>query len=144
MSTVKQISVFAQNEPGKIKRIAEILSQHNLNIRAITIASGDNYGIIKLLVDNPRSAHQALKNEGLSVALNEVLAVEMEDRPGGLHKLLELLAEHHINIEDAYGFVIESSKRAVLVINVTDAERANKVLSTANIELLQEKDLYQL
>lgn len=141
---IQQISVFAQNRPGKIKRITEILSGNNINIRAITIASGDDYGVIKLLVNQPHKAYQALKEEGLSVALNEILAVEMEDKPGGLHQLLETLAENNINIEDAYGFVIESGKIAVLVINIAEIERGKKVLSSKNIRLLTQKDLYQL
>ena len=144
MEQIKQISVFAQNKPGRIKRITEILSQNNINIRAITIASGDNYGVIKLLVDDPAKAYQALKNEGLSVALNEVLAVQMEDKPGGLHQILKVLAENEINIEDAYGFVIKSGKVAVLVVNIAEIEKGKKILSSQKINLLQKKDLYQL
>jgi len=83
MGKIQQISVFAQNKPGKIKRITEILSRNNINIRAITIASGDDYGVIKLLVTHPRKAYQLLKDEGLSVALNEVLAVASGSRGSG-------------------------------------------------------------
>jgi len=144
MSSIQQISVFAQNRPGKLKRITEILSRHNINIRAITIASSNDYGVIKLLVNRPREAYKVLKDEGLSVASNEVLAVEMEDRPGGLHKLMETLAENNINVEDAYGFVIKSGKIAVLVINIADIDRGKRIFLSENIKLLGEKDLYEL
>lgn len=144
MNAIQQISVFAQNRPGKIKRITKILSQNNINIRAITIASGDDYGVIKLLVDHPHKAYKALKDEGLSVALNEVLAVQMEDRPGGLHHLMQSLAENNINVEDAYGFVIKSGEIAVLVINIAEIDKGKKILSSKNIKLLEEEDLYQL
>ncbi len=144
MEQIKQISVFAQNKPGRIKRITEILSQNKINIRAITIASGDNYGVIKLLVDDPAKAYQALKKEGLSVALNEVLAVQMDDKPGGLYQILKILLENNINIEDAYGFVIKSGEIAVLVVNIAEIEKGKKILSAQKINLLQKKDLYQL
>lgn len=136
MNDIKQISVFAQNKPGKIKRITEILSRHQINIRAITIASGDDYGIIKLIVNHPRRAHQLLKQEGLSVALNDVLAVQMKDRPGGLHHLMETLSENNINVEDAYGFVIKSGESAVLVINTSEMHKAKKILASKKINLL--------
>ncbi|MCD6257685.1 ACT domain-containing protein [Candidatus Aerophobetes bacterium] len=144
MSKVQQISVFAQNKPGKIKRVTDILSRNSINIRAITIASGDEYGVIKLLVDDPGKAYQALAEKGLSVALNEVLAIKMEDKPGGLHRIMEILAENNINVEDAYGFVIKSGKIAVLVVNVKDIKKAKEVLLFKRIHLLEEKDLYQL
>ena len=144
MSTIKQISVFAQNQPGRIERIAEILAHTDINIRAITIASGEDYGIIKLLVDKPRQAADTLRDEGLSVALNDVLAAEMTDNPGGLSLLLQALAEHEINIEDAYGFVIDSGHRAVLVVRVQNALRAAKILADGNVKLLREQELYEL
>jgi len=144
MGKIQQISVFAQNKPGKIKRITEILSRNNINIRAITIASGDDYGVIKLLVTHPRKAYQLLKDEGLSVALNEVLAVQMKDKPGGLHQVVEVLAENNINVEDAYGFVIESGKSAVLVISIADIKKGRDALLSKGMCLLEEKDLYHL
>ena len=144
MERIQQISVFAQNRPGKIRRITEILTRNNINIRAITVASGDDYGVIKLIVSDPRKAYQFLKQAGLSVALNEVLAVRMEDKPGGLHQVVEILAENNINVEDAYGFVIESGKRAVLVVNVANIKKAKEVLLSKGMYLLKEKDLYQL
>lgn len=144
MSKIQQLSVFAQNKPGKIKRITEILSKNNINIRAITIASGDDYGIIKLLVTHPRRAYRLLKDEGLSVALNEVLAIEMKDKPGGLHQVVEALAENNINIEDAYGFVIESGKSAVLVVSIADIKKGREALLSKGMHLLEEEDLYQL
>lgn len=144
MKKIQQVSVFAQNRPGKIKKITEVLSRGNINIRAITVASGDNYGVIKLLVDNPQKAYQLLKEQNLSVALNEVLAVQMQDKPGGLYRIIEILADENINVEDAYGFVIESGKSAVLVINIADIKKGREILLSRGINLLEEKDLYQL
>jgi len=143
MERVQQISVFAENKPGKIEKITAILTEERINIRAITIASGNRYGVIKLLVNEPMRAFEALKEKGLSVALNPVLAVEMEDSPGGLHKVACLIKEHKINVEDACGFVIESGKRAVLLMETKQIEKAEKALLSEGIRLLSEKDLYE-
>jgi len=89
MEEVEQISVFSENEPGKIERVTRILAEKEINIRAITIASSNSYGIIKILVNDPPKAYEALKERGLSVALIPVLAVEIEDKPGGLYKIAQ-------------------------------------------------------
>ena len=144
MEKAQQISVFAENKPGKIERITEILTREKINIRAITIASSNKYGVIKILVNDPEKAFQILKERGLSVALNPILVVEMEDRPGGLHKIAQIIKKHKINVEDACGFVIEPGKRAVLVMEVKNIEEIEKTLLSENIHLLSKEDLYEL
>lgn len=144
MEEVQQISVFAENKPGKIEVITKILTKEKINIRAITIASSNKYGVIKLLVDNPEKAYRALKEKGLSVALNPTLALEMEDEPGGLHTIAQIVKKYQINIEDAYGFVIESKKKAVLVVQVKDIEKVQNLLLSEKIHLLSKKELYEL
>ena len=144
MEEVQQISVFAENKPGKIEVITKILTKEKINIRAITIASSNKYGVIKLLVDNPEKAYRALKEEGLSVALNPTLALEMEDGPGGLHTITQIVKKYQINIEDACGFVIKSKKKAVLVIQVKDIEKVKNILLSEKIHFLNKKELYNL
>lgn len=144
MDKIEQVSIFAENEPGKIERITRVLSQGRINIRAMTIASADGYGIIKFLVDDPRKAYRILEKEGFSVALNQVLAIEMEDEPGGLYRVAKVLREQKINIEDAYGFVSESGKKAVLVMRIKGIKKAETALRKENIPLLTKKDLYKL
>jgi len=144
MEEVEQISVFSENKPGKLKRVTEILTEKGINIRAITIASSNSYGIIKILVNNPLKAYQALKEKGLSVALIPVLAVEIEDKPGGLSKIAEVLKEHNINVEDAYGFVIQSHNKAVFIMKVEDIKKTRLILEGENIFLLTRRDLYEI
>lgn len=144
MEPVQQISIFAENKPGKIEVITKALTKEKINIRAITIASSNKYGIIKLLVDSPEKAYQVLKKEGLSVALNPTLALEIEDRPGGLHTIAQVVKKHQINIEDAYGFVIESKKKAVLVMQVKDIKKAQDILLSEKLHFLNSKELYEL
>lgn len=144
MKEVRLLSVFAENQPGKIEKITKILTREKINIRAITIASSNKYGVIKLLVNNPLKAYQSLKEEGLSVALNPALAIEIEDKPGGLYKLAQIMEKYKINIEDACGFVIRSGEKAVLIIEVKDREEAESTLSRENIHFLSEDDLYKI
>jgi len=139
-----QLSVFAENKPGRIERITGILAEAQVNIRAITIASSNGFGVVKLLVDRPEEALGRLKDAGLSVSLQEVLAVPMEDRPGGLHRVLQVLANQGINVEDAYGFVEESGRRAVLVVEVEDPREAERLLREAGLSPIGDEELYAL
>ncbi|HIE04554.1 MAG TPA: ACT domain-containing protein [Candidatus Latescibacteria bacterium] len=124
-----QVVVFAENRPGRLEKITGVLAEAGINIRAITIASSDRFGVVKLLVDRPTDAVARLKEAGLSASLQEVLALPMEDRPGGLHKVLQVFADKGINLRDAYGFVEESGRRAILVVEVDDLEGAERSLA---------------
>ncbi|RKY61192.1 MAG: hypothetical protein DRP95_03175 [Candidatus Latescibacterota bacterium] len=139
-----QIVVFAENRPGRLEKITGVLAEAGINIRAITIASSDRFGVVKLLVDRPDEALEKLKNAGLSASLQEVLAVPMEDRPGGLHRVLQVLASRGINVEDAYGFVEESGKRAILVVEVEDIKGAESLLRKVGLPPIGDEELYTL
>ena len=89
----QQISVFAENKPGKIERISGILGKNNINMRAITIADSGDYGIIKILVDKPVDGCNALKAEGIAATLKDIVAIRIDDSPGGLHKASSVLAK---------------------------------------------------
>src|SRR5512136_2851000 len=100
------ISVFAENKPGRLDHITEILAQANINIRAIKISDLGEFGVVKILVNDPDTAYQALKAQGVSVSKKHIVVVVVEDRPGGLHQVLKILTQHAINVEDSYGFVL--------------------------------------
>ena len=95
-----QIVVFAENRPGRIERLTRVLKEAKVNIRAITISTSGSFGVIKLLVDDPECAYQALTEEGLSVSRKEIVAVLMDDSPGGLHRVAEILGREEVNIDD--------------------------------------------
>ena len=140
----KQINVFAQNRPGRLERLTEVLLEEGINIRAITIAGADDYGVIKLLVDDPERAHAALQREGFSAFMKEVIAVVMDDRPGGLHRVCRVLGESGVNIEDAYGFVFQDRKTAILVVEVEKIPEAEEIMRAKGLELLSDSELYSL
>ncbi|HPS57431.1 MAG TPA: ACT domain-containing protein [Spirochaetota bacterium] len=139
-----QVSVFAENKPGKISRVTEILSQNNINIRAITISDSGDYGIIKLLVDKPAQGNECLKSEGIASTLKDIVAIKIDDSPGGLHKAASILASNNINVEDAYGFTIREKNQAVFVFQVEDVPLTEKLLKNAGFELLSDSELYLL
>ena len=139
--TVSQISVFAENKPGQLARITRILSKEKINIRATTIATSHSYGVINLIVDEPKRAQKALTADGLMVTMKVVIAVVIEDKPGGLDKLTQLLAKENVNINNAYGFVLESWKTAIFVIDVDQMEKAQQLIKKAKFKTLDDDSL---
>jgi len=136
-----QLSIFAENKPGRLAKVTRILKKGKINIRAITIATSDEFGVINALVDDPEGARALLEAEGLTVSLKEVIAVVIEDRPGGLDRLIQLLFDEGINVENAYGFVLESRKKAVFVVDVDQLEKTQEVLKEAGFKTLDAKTL---
>ncbi|MBN1930484.1 MAG: ACT domain-containing protein [Desulfobacterales bacterium] len=136
-----QLSVFAENKPGRISKVTGILAKAKINIRAITISTSDEFGVINILVDDPKQGYKVLEKAGLTVSLKEVIAVLIDDKPGGLDKLVQLLTEENINVENAYGFVLESWKRAVFVIDVDQLDKTQEVLKRSGFETLNAEAL---
>lgn len=126
--TAYQVTVPVDNRPGRLAQVSGILSREKINIRAITISSFGDKGFLNILVDDPRLAARVLQKESLQASLKEVVAVVIDDRPGGMDRLVQLLARQGINIENAYGFVLESNKTAVFVVEVSDIDGAQKIL----------------
>ncbi len=139
-----QVNVFAQNQPGRLERLTEVLLEEDINIRAITISGAEEYGVIKLLVDDPHKAFAALQEAGFSAFLKEVIAVVMDDRPGGLHRVCRILGDSGVNVEDAYGFVFQDRKTAILVVEVEKVAEAEDILRARDLELLSDDELYSL
>jgi hypothetical protein len=139
--TAYQLSVFAENKPGRLAAVTGILAKEKINIRATTIATSDTFGVINLIVDDPQRAQLALSKAGMTVNLREVLAVLIEDKPGGLDKLTQMLAKENININNAYGFVLEGHKKAVFVVDVDQMERAQKLIERGGFKTLDTEAL---
>lgn len=139
-----QLTIPAENKPGVLARITSILARKTINIRSATISSFGDSGFINLIVDNPQMGQKVLSKEGIPVELKEVLAVLIDDRPGGLNKLLQILAAQNVNIENAYGFVIQSRKNAVFVLDVKDLERAKDLIEASGFETLTPQELSEI
>ena len=131
-----QISIFAENKPGKLAAVTRILAQEGINIRATTIATSDTFGVINLIVDHPQKAQDVLTKAGMLVKQRRVLAVLLDDKPGGLDKLSQLLYNEGINVNNAYGFVLESQVKAVFVVDVDQLEKAEKIIEANGFKTL--------
>ena len=140
----RQISVFAENKPGSLARVTGILGREKINIRATTIATSDTFGVINLIVDDPDRAFKALAKEGVMATMKDVIAVVIDDRPGGLDKLTQCLFKENININNAYGFVLESWKTAVFVLDVDHKEKTVEVLKQKGFKMLDTDALSSL
>ncbi len=141
---IRQLSVFAENKPGSLARVTGILAREKINIRATTIATSDTFGVINLIVDDPEQAYKALCKEGLMATFKDVIAVLIDDRPGGLDRLTRLLYEKAININNAYGFVLENSKTAVFVVDSDQLAKAQDIIASAGFKTLDTDMLLSL
>ena len=136
-----QLSIFAENKPGKLAAVTSVLNKEKINIRATTIATADTFGVVNLIVDDPQRAEVALSKAGMTVHLREGLAVLIRDKPGGLDALTQLLHKERINVNNAYGFVLESSKSAVFVVDVDQMKKTEKLLEENGFKTLDTRAL---
>ena len=141
---VKELRVFIDNKPGRLKAVTSILSKNNLNIHAVSVQTRENFGLIKMLVDKPEDAYLELTNYGLACTIKEIFAIKIEDKPGGLDKILTVFVDNNINIKDSFAFVIEPNKYAVLCIEIEEIEKAKEILLENGVKLLKNQDFYEL
>jgi hypothetical protein len=139
-----QLSVFAEDKPGKLAHVTSVLAGAEISIRATTISTSDTFGVINLIVDNPKRAEQALTEAGMTVHLKNVLAVLIPDQPGGLDKLMQLLYKEGVNINNACGFVLERAQKAVFVVDVDQIEKTEKLLEENGFNTLDTEALSKL
>ena len=139
MSDVKLVAVFAENKPGQVAHFTNILANANINIRWVAVASTGPFGVMKFLVNDPDMAYQALKHEGFIAKLVDALAVEVPDKPGGLHAVADILARNNINLDNASGFI--ANNRAIMVLEVPDVAKARGLLAKKGIRALNREEL---
>jgi len=138
-----QVSVFLENKIGHFARVTRVLKDVQVNIRTMTLTNTANgWGILNLLVNEPEKTCKALSEQGFSVSLREVIALRMEDRPGGLDDLLVKIAEAGISFDNAVGRITEENKTALLVLDVPDIESAREKLRKAGIDELPDYVVY--
>lgn len=139
---LKQISVFLENKSGRLSELARVLGEHKINIRALSIADTEDFGILRLIVNDPEKAWKVLKERGFTVSETKIIAVEIPDVPGGLAGVLEMLEAQSINIEYIYAFVGKSQGNAVMVFRVEDIDSAVKILQEKGLRLLDGEEIY--
>lgn len=141
--SIRQLSVFVRNEAGRLQEITDCLYENNIDIRALSIAETSEFGILRLIVDDIEKAVAALQEEGYIVRITDVIGCRLEDKPGGLAKIVKVISEIGVNMEYMYAFLTKTDS-AYLVIRVEDNEAVEKALSERNIPLLGEEDVTAL
>ncbi len=137
---MKQISVFLENRPGTLKQMTAALAEHEIDIRALSLAETSDFGIARLIVDDAYSAVNTLKDENFIASLTSVLIVEIPDVPGGLDKLLAIFDDAKVNIEYMYAF-LGSKAKAYMVFKVDDYKAAKVRLQARNLTLITQDDI---
>lgn len=144
MYAVEILSIFAENKPGKLEKITEVLAKEGISILGFSIISVKDFGIIKFLVDNPQLAYEKFKEKGFTVAKVPALGIELEDRPGGLYEVVKLISSKGINIESALVYVAETRKRAYFVFEVENLEKAWDELKDEKVNFLKSSDFIKV
>ena len=141
---IKQLSVFAENKPGSLVEITNVISENNIDMRALAVADTGDFGIIRIIVSDTEKAEKLLAEGGFVTKITPVLAVEISDEPGALTKAIKLLCEKEINVEYLYAFIASSRKNAYVVIRVADNDFAEKVLKENGFGIVTEADIQNL
>ncbi len=141
---ITQLSVFLENEKGRLLAVIKALAEAGINIRALSMAETGDYGVIRMIVSDAAKGEAALKKAGLAVKKTDVIACEVPDVPGGLAEVLGKFSESSINIEYMYAFVEKQGGNAVMVFRVDDHEKASGKLESIGIKMLSEKDISKL
>ena len=141
---VKQVSVFLENRSGRLDEVADILGSRQINIRALSLADTSDFGILRLIVNDVEKAKEALKTNGITVGRTTVVAVEVPDRPGGLHSILDILPREDVNVEYMYAFVERSGENAVIIFRFDNPDRAIEILTKGGFQVLPGEKVYAL
>jgi hypothetical protein len=138
---ITQISIFLENRKGRLYEVCSLLGTHGVNIRALTIAETESFGVLRIVVDKSDVAIKLLRENQFVANFTDVVALEVPDQPGGLASILKILAENEVNIEYMYGFVEKFSDKALLVMRFEDTDFAQQILAKHNIRIVAEKDI---
>lgn len=141
---VEQISIFIENTEGRLAEVTAILRDANVNIRALSLADTTDFGVLRLIVNDNDKAEQALKKEGFTVGRTKVMAVEIDDEPGGLNKILDPLCENEVNVEYMYAFANPQCKNAIMMFRFNDYDKALKILGQKNIKVFTKQEITNL
>lgn len=142
--TVQQISVFLENKPGGLAEFAKVLSDSNINMRAMCIAETPDFGILRIIVDDVYNTMCTMKEAGYICSATKVLAVEIPDKPGSLLNTLTVLGESGINLEYSYAFTTSKKDVAYMILRVNDNEKAAEALTKSGVKLVDQEAIGKL
>jgi len=140
----QQISVFLENKKGRLAEVAALIAREGINIRALSLADTADFGVLRLIVNDPQRCFAVLKEGGFVAQKTEVIAVEVADRPGGLSRILAVFDRHGINIEYMYAFVEKKSDNAIVIFRIDQPAKAVEVLESESITVLSAEIISKL
>jgi hypothetical protein len=140
---IQQLSLFLENKPGHLSAICRCLARANINIVTLSLADTQQFGILRLIIREWEKAKQVLEKDGFVVNMTEVVATEVEDRPGGMAEILEIIEQSGTNIEYMYAFTFRRGNRAILVFRFDQPEKAIKLLQSHGQNVLDSVELYK-
>lgn len=139
---IQQLSIFVENKSGRLAEITEILGTAGVDIRAISVADTSDFGILRLIVDKPKEAVEALRAANLTVSLTSVIAVGIDDKPGEFAKAMRVLADGEIGVEYMYAFISRDKGKAYVILRVLESDKAVECLKVSGISLLDAEEIY--
>ena len=141
---IKQLSIFLQNKMGSLAKPLEVLTVADVNIRAMCMADTSEFGILRLVVDNPEKGKEALEQNNFLVKMTEIIGVEMNDTPGGLTSVLKTIRDNNIDLEYLYAFTHDKADKAILLLHADDIDKLIEVLQNSNITIVPSEEVYNL
>ncbi len=141
---IKQLSIFLQNRMGSLSKPLEVLTVANVNIRAMCMADTSEFGILRLVVDDPEKGKEALEENNFLVKITDIIGVEMNDAPGGLTTVLDIIKENLIDLEYLYAFSHDKEGKAILLLHADDIDNLISVLTENNIPIVSAEEVYNL
>ena len=144
MKLIKQISVFVENKSGRLSDILNVIGKNGIDISALSIADTNDFGIVRMIVNDPDKAAEILKSNNLVVKVTDVIALAVADKPGGLAGEIEKLKNAGIPIEYMYAFIGKSDKGALVIVRVENPEKALEVLKDENVTVVSPEEVYRM
>ncbi len=139
--TTQQLSIFMENKPGQLVKVTETLTAANIDIRAMSLADTQDFGIVRMIVNDSVKAQAALRDKGFMSTITKVMCIAMSDQPGGLGAVTRLLAEANVNIDYLYACITVVGKDAYIVMHVDDEKKATEVLTAAGVRMVSAEEL---
>ncbi len=141
---IKQISIFVENKPGRLSGITNLLKDNDIDIRALSVADTKDFGILRLIVNKPDLACEALKAADFTVSITNVIAIGIDDKPGGLAQAMDSLYAANISVEYMYAFISKSENQAYVILRVENNDNAVEALKEKGYTLLSPDEVYDM
>ncbi len=141
---VEQISVFVENKEGRLLEIAEILSQNNIDISALSLADTEEYGVLRMIVSDPYKAKEVLLAHGVIGKVTDVLAVVISDKPGGFCQALKQISDNGISVKYMYACTSHKKGKALMILSVSDLQKAEEIVKSSGQDYIDPTEIYRI